>query len=80
MTPKFMPLKPLSGFPDYSSGKESACNLGDAGDLGLIPGSRGSPGRRDSTPSHYSILAWRILGQRSLAGYSPWGLKELDMT
>ena len=27
-----------------------------------------------------SILAWRIQGQRSLAGYSPLGLKELDMT
>ena len=29
---------------------------------------------------HSSILAWRIHGQRSLAGYSPWGHKELDMT
>ena len=27
-----------------------------------------------------SILAWRIQGQRSLAGYSPLGLKELDTT
>ena len=27
-----------------------------------------------------SILAWRSLGQRSLAGYSPWGRKMLDMT
>ena len=26
-----------------------------------------------------SILAWNFLGQRSLAGYSPWGHKELDM-
>ena len=29
---------------------------------------------------HSRILAWRILWQRSLAGYSPWGRKELDMT
>ena len=29
---------------------------------------------------HSSILAWRSLGQRSLAGYSPWGHKELDKT
>ena len=29
--------------------------------------------------THSSILAWRIHGQRSLAGYSPWGHKELDM-
>ena len=27
-----------------------------------------------------SILAWEIHGQRSLAGYSPWGRKELDTT
>ena len=30
--------------------------------------------------THSSILDWRIHGQRSLAGYSPWGCKELDMT
>ena len=28
----------LSGFPGGSVGKESACNAGDAGDVGLIPG------------------------------------------
>ena len=27
-----------------------------------------------------SILAWRIHGQRSLAGYSPWSCHESDMT
>ena len=31
--------------------------------------------------THSSILAWRIPhGQRSLAGYSPLGHKESDMT
>ena len=30
--------------------------------------------------THSSILAWRIHGQRNLAGYSPWGHKESDMT
>ena len=30
--------------------------------------------------THSSILAWRIHGQGSLAGYSPWGCKELGMT
>ena len=25
--------------------------------------------------TNFSILAWEIPGQRSLAGYSPWGLK-----
>ena len=28
----------------------------------------------------FSILAWRIHGQRSLVGYSLWGLKESDTT
>ena len=30
--------------------------------------------------THSSILAWRIPGQRSLAGYSPRGRRESDMT
>ena len=30
--------------------------------------------------THPSILAWKIHGQRSLEGYSPWGAKESDMT
>ena len=30
--------------------------------------------------THLSILAWRIPWQRSLAGYGPWGCKELDVT
>ena len=35
------------GFPDRSVGKESACN---AGDPGLIPGSRRSPGEGTGYP------------------------------
>ena len=30
--------------------------------------------------THPSVLAWRFHGQRSLAGYSPWGHKESDTT
>ena len=30
--------------------------------------------------THSSILAWKIHGQRSLVGYSPWRCKELDTT
>ena len=30
--------------------------------------------------THSSILAWKIHGQRRLAGFSPWGCKESDMT
>ena len=30
--------------------------------------------------THSSILTGKFFGQRSLAGYSPWGCKELDTT
>ena len=30
--------------------------------------------------THSSIFVWEIHGQRSLVGYSPWGLKESGMT
>ena len=30
--------------------------------------------------THSSIVAWRIHGQRSLVGCSPWDQKESDMT
>ena len=63
------------GFPVWSDGKESACN---AGDLGLIPGLGRSLEKGMAT--HSITLAWRILWQRSLVGYSPCGCKELDMT
>ena len=39
------------GFPDSSVGKESACN---AGDSGLIPGFRRSPGEGKGYPLPYS--------------------------
>ena len=32
------------------------------------------------TATHSSILVWRILWIEELAGYSPWGFKEADMT
>ena len=41
------------GFPGGSGGKESTCN---AGDLGLIPGSEGSPGEGNGNPLQYSCL------------------------
>ena len=30
--------------------------------------------------THSSILTWKMPGQRSLVGYSPWGRKELETT
>ena len=60
--------------PGGSDGKESACN---AEDLGLILGLGRSPGGGHGNPLQYSCLE-SLQGQRSLAGYSPWGCKELD--
>ena len=41
------------GFPGDASGKESA---GNAGDRGLIPGWKRSPGEGNSYPLQYSCL------------------------
>ena len=57
--------------------KESACNVGD---LDLIPGLGRSPGGGEhGNPLQYSCLE-NPHGQRSLAGYDPWGHKESEMT
>ena len=64
------------GFLGGSDGKEFACNVGD---LSLIPGFGRSPGGGHGNPFQYSCLE-SPHGQRSLAGYSPWGLKESDTT
>jgi len=61
---------------DGSDDKESACN---GGDLGLIPGSGRSPGEENWQPTPV-FLPGESHGQRSLAGCSPWGRKESDMT
>ena len=44
------------GFPDSSEGKESACNAGDTGDEGSIPGSGRSPGGGNGNPPQHSCL------------------------
>ena len=64
------------GFPSSSVGKESAYNKGD---LGSILGLGRSPVEGHGNPLQY-FLSGKFHGQRSLAGYSPWSSKELDMT
>ena len=71
-----LPAPVFMGFPGRSDGKESACNLGD---LGSIPGLGSFPGGRHGNPFQYSCLE-NPHGQKNLAGYSPWGHKELDTT
>ncbi|KAB0377494.1 hypothetical protein FD755_011938, partial [Muntiacus reevesi] len=62
--------------PGSSDGKESAYN---AGDPGSIARSRRFPWRRKWQPTPL-FLPGKSHGKRSLAGYSPWGHKELDTT
>ena len=50
----------------------------DAKDAGLITGLRLYPAVGNDNPLPYSFLGNTM--KRSLAGYSPWGHKELDMT
>ena len=50
--------------PDYAGGVVQSLGQEDALEMEMA--------------THCSILAWRIHGLRSLAGYSQWGCKELD--
>ena len=63
------------GFFGGSESKESSC---DAGDLGWIPGSVRSSREENGNPLQHSCLE-KSLVQRSLAGYTPWGCKQLDL-
>ena len=51
----------------------------NVGDLGLIPRWGRSSWRREWQPTPV-FLPGEFHGQKSLAGYSPWGHKELDPT
>ena len=65
------------GFPGSSVVKNLPAN---AGDVGLICGLGRSPGEGNGNPLQYSFLPGKSHGQRSLVGYSLWGLKESGMT
>ena len=59
--------------------KNPPVNVGDIRDSGSVPVSGRSPGGGHGNQLQYSCLE-NPYGQRSLAGYSPWGHKELDTT
>ena len=63
---------PTLGFSGGSDSKESACN---AGDPGLIPGLRRSPGEGMAT--HSSIPAWRIPWTEEPGGLQCTGSQRL---
>ena len=55
--------------------KNLPANAEDIRNVGLIPGLGRSPG--EGHGNHSSVLAWRILGQRSLVVYRPKGLQRI---
>ena len=59
----------IQGFPGDSVVKESDCNAGDAGDIGVIPGLGRFPGGRHGNPIQYSF-AWRIPWTEESGSYS----------
>ena len=70
----FLPIRVGEGLPWWLSSKESTCN---AGDMGLIPGLKRSPGGGHGSPLQYLMV--------NLLGGEAWwatggGLAELDTT
>ena len=59
--------------------KNPPVSEGDVRDTGSIPESGRSPGGENGNAREYSCLE-NPQGERSLAGYSPWGHKELTHT
>ena len=76
MLPHHIYLIPLPPKIYLKDSKESAHNSGDPG---LIPGWGRYPGEGNGYLHQYSCLG-KSHGQRSLVSYSPWDLKESDMT
>ena len=68
----------MEDFQDFPGGSEVKASAWNAGDTGSIPGSGRSPGEGNGNPLQF--LPGKSHGQRSLAGYSPWGGKESEMT
>ena len=68
-------LRKIFGFPQWLSGKESACSGGDAGDSGSIPRLGRSPGGGPAI--HSSILAWRTPQREELGRRHSIGLQTV---
>ena len=65
--------------PGGSDSKESASQCRRCRRLGFEPWIRKIPWRREWLPTPV-FLPREFHGQRRLVGYSPWDLKEWDMT
>ena len=66
-------------FPGGASGKELACQCRRHKRQGFDPWVGKIPWRREWQPTPV-FLPGESHGQRRLAGYGPWGRKQLDMT
>ena len=55
--------------------KNTPVNAGDAGDVGLIPGSERSPGEGNAT--HSSIFAWKIPWTEEPGGLQSMGWQRV---
>ena len=64
--------------PGWFRGKEPSASAGDTGDRDQSPGQKIPWRRKWQLSPEFSPRESH--GQRSLAGYSPWGRKEPDMT
>ena len=64
--------------PGGASGKEAACQCRRFETRFLSLGLEDP--LEEGTVTHSNIPAWRIYGQRSPVGFSPWRHKELDTT
>ena len=63
------------GFPGSSTVKNLPASAGDAGEVGLIPGSGRSSGEVKWQPTPV-FLPGEFYGQRTLVGYSAWVTKS----
>ena len=65
--------------PGGPGGKESACQFRRCKRCGFNPWVRKIPWNREWQPTPV-FLPGKFHGQRSMAGYGPWGCKKSDMT
>ena len=72
----FYQLDLIMGFPGGSAVRNPPANAGDMRDMGSDPWFQKMPWRR-KWQCTLVFLPGEFHGQRSLAGYSPWGLKRV---
>ena len=71
------PMLNIGGFPGGTVVKNPPVNAEGTRDTDWIPGLGRFPWSKKQQPTPV-FLPEKFHGQRGLAGYSPWGHKELD--